>query len=66
MQQLATNRKAALSSFAIELLLILLVALSTPGCGLIEGIVKFSFWTVLIVVLFAALVVYALIKLLFG
>jgi hypothetical protein len=66
MLQLATNRKPALSSFAPEVLLVLFVALSATGCDLIGGIVKFSFWTVLIVVLFAALVVYALIKLLFG
>jgi hypothetical protein len=66
MQQLITRRKAAISSFVPTLVLVLLVTLSATGCDLIGGIVKFSFWAVLIVVLFAALLVYGLIKLLFG
>jgi hypothetical protein len=56
MQPLTTNRKSALSSFAPTLALLLLVTVGATGCDLIGGVVKFSFWVVLIVVLFAALV----------
>jgi hypothetical protein len=59
-------RGAALRSFVLEVLLVVLLALSATGCDLIGGVVKFSFWVVLIVVLLAALLISALIKLMFG
>jgi hypothetical protein len=52
--------------YLASLLLLILLTLSMPGCDLIGGVVKFSFWVVLIVVLFVALLVYGLIKGIFG
>ena len=66
MPLLSIHRVAALRPFVPELLLVVLLALSATGCDLIGGVVKFSFWVVLIVVLLAALLIYALIKLVFG
>ena len=60
------HRVAALRSFVLEVLLVVVLPLSTTGCDFIGGVVKFSFWVVLIVVLLAALLIYALIKLVFG
>jgi len=62
----STPRVAALRPLMPELLLVVLLSLSATGCDFIGGIVKFSFWVVLIVVLLVALLIYALIKLVFG
>jgi hypothetical protein len=66
MHQSSTHCVAALRSFVLELLLVVLLSLSATGCDFLGGIVKFSFWVVLILALLVALLIYALIKLVFG